>query len=339
MTINQTSTLTRGPFPGSWGTKAPLAATACFAAVGLTAVALMGLTGCGGGRSAESVRVDGSSTVFPITEAVAEEFQRANPGTRVTVGISGTGGGFEKLAAGEVDICDASRRITDAERKKCEAAGVETIELRIAFDGIAIVVHPENDWLDSITVDQLGRLWQPESSIQKWQDLNPDWPDEEIKLYGPGTDSGTFDYFTENIVGETGASRGDYTASEDDNVIVRGVSADLYALGYFGFAYYAENQDQMKLLAVESEGSPVRPSVETIRSGQYRPLSRPLYVYVRRSSLERETVESFVRFYLEHADELASEVGYVAVSDDVAAENEQVLEEAVRSVGSSTGQE
>ncbi len=294
----------------------------------LAGMVLLGLGGCRR-TSTQHVKIDGSSTVYPITEAIAEEFQQVSPTIRVTVGISGTGGGFKKFSAGETDICDASRRIKESESEACRAAGIEPIELSVAFDGIAIVVHPDNNWIDSITVEQLKQLWQPESSVHKWSDLNPDWPDEKITLYGPGTDSGTFDYFTEKIIGESGASRADYTASEDDNVIVRGVTADRHALGYFGFAYYAENKDHLKLLAVDAGDGPVRPSEETIRDGTYKPLSRPLFIYVRKDALARPEVEQFVRFYLDHVNEIVREVGYVPISDDVAAENQRRLEQAL----------
>ena len=202
-------------------------------------VAVVWVSGC----SKPSIQVDGSSTVYPITEAVAEEFKTEQPDVRVTVGLSGTGGGFKKFVDGEIDICDASRPIKDAEIAACKANGIEYVELEVAFDGLSVVVNPENDWVDCMTVEQLKALWQPESAVQKWSDLNPDWPSEPIKLYGPGTDSGTFEYFTEAIVGEARKSRGDYSPSEDDNMLVTGVSGGKYALGYFGFAYYEENKD------------------------------------------------------------------------------------------------
>lgn len=280
-------------------------------------------SGCGGERTTSVVKVDGSSTVFPITEAVAEEFLKTNPDIRVTVGISGTGGGFKKLAAGELDLCDASREITAEEVEACKAAGIEPLQLVIANDGIAVVVNPENDWVDQLTVDQLKEIWRPESAIEKWSDLNPEWPNEKINLYGPGTDSGTFDYFTSAIMGEAKSCRSDYTASEDDNVIVRGVEADRYALGYFGFAYYETNQDRLKVLAIETEEGPVKPSFETIRLNTYRPLSRPLFLYVSQASLSRDEVAKFVDFYLDQVPDLATEVGYIPVQADVMAENRE----------------
>lgn len=281
-------------------------------------------SGCSGEhQSASIVKVDGSSTVFPITEAVAEEFLRTNPDIRVTVGISGTGGGFKKLAAGELDLCDASREITPEEIKACRQAGIEPVRLIIANDGIAVVVNPGNDWVDQLTVDQLKEIWRPESGIEKWSDLDPKWPNEKINLYAPGTDSGTFDYFTSAIMGEAKASRSDFTASEDDNVIVRGVEADRYALGYFGFAYYETNQDRLKLLAIDTDEGPVKPSFDTIRLNTYRPLSRPLFLYVADTSLSRAEVAKFVDFYLEQVSGLATEVGYVPVQENVIVENRE----------------
>lgn len=289
------------------------------------------LGGCGSSQSTTVVRVDGSSTVFPITEAVAEEFQKSNPAVRVTVGISGTGGGFKKLAAGELDVCDASREITESEIDACQTAGIEALQLVVAIDGIAVVVNPENDWVDQLTVDQLKEIWRPQSGINLWSDLNPDWPAEKINLYGPGTDSGTFDYFTSAVVGEAKASRSDFTASEDDNVIVRGVEADRYALGYFGFAYYDMNQDRLKLLGVETENGTVKPSFETIRSNEYQPLSRPLFIYVANASLSRTEVMEFVDFYLENVNALAVEVGYIPVQEDVLVENRKRVKQGNRS--------
>jgi len=276
-----------------------------------------------------AVRIDGSSTVYPITEAVAEEFRAAQPKIRVTVGISGTGGGMKKFTAGEIDVCNASRAIKDKEKTACAENGVELIELEVAFDGLAVVINPENDWCECMTVDQLKELWRPESAVKKWSDLNPDWPDEAINLYGPGTDSGTFDYFTKAINGEEKASRADYTASEDDNVLVTGVLSDKYALGYFGYAYYSENKDKLKLLGVDGGDGCKTPSEETVRALTYQPLSRPLFIYVRKSSLERPEVVALVKFYLENCGQLSTDVGYVPVSDEVAAQNQQRLKEAL----------
>lgn len=293
-------------------------------AVGVTVAILT--TGCG--KPSGSVRIDGSSTVFPISMAAAEEFRKKQPNVKVPVSYSGTGGGMKMFAAGEIDICDASRAIKDSEKKACEKAGVEFIELTVAFDGLAVVVNKsENDWCECISVEELKTIWRPESdgTVVNWSDVNPEWPDVELKLYGPGHDSGTFDYFTQAIVGEEKASRPDYTASENDNALVRGVAADKGALGYFGYAYYAENQDQLKLLAVDGGSGCVKPSESTVRDGSYYPLSRPLFVYVRTSSLKRPEVADFVQFYLENAGQLATDVGYVPVSKEVATENNERL--------------
>jgi phosphate transport system substrate-binding protein len=293
----------------------------------ITALALQLLVAafaaCAGGESGAEggltgmVRIDGSSTVFPVTEAVAEEFQRANQGVRVTVGISGTGGGFKKFCGGETDISDASRPIKDSEREMCAEAGIEPMEIRVAFDGLAVMVNAENDFASCMTVSELKRIWEPGSTVSRWNQVRPEWPAEEIKLYGPGTDSGTFDYFTEAIVGEEDASRPDFTASEDDNVLVQGVAGDPYALGYFGYAYYAENTDKLKLVGVDGGSGCIEPTPETVEDGTYAPLSRPLFIYVSKSALERPEVKAFVRFYLESARELVPQVGYVPLRDEM----------------------
>jgi phosphate transport system substrate-binding protein len=283
------------------------------------------------------VKADGSSTVFPVTEAVAEEFRHAQPRVRVIVGRSGTGGGFKKFIHGEIDICNASRPISESEKEACQKAGVEFIELEVAFDGLAVLVNPKNHWVDCLTVEQLKAIWQPESAIEKWSDVDPEWPDGEIELYGPGTDSGTFDYFTEVIVGETAKSRDDYTQSEDDNVLVTGVAGDEYSLGYFGLAYYEENREKLKLLAVDGgDGNCVKPTMETVRDNTYQPLSRPLFIYVRKSSLERPEVKTFVQFYLDNVGSLVPVVGYVPVSEEVAAKSKELLEEALSSLAPAT---
>lgn len=288
-------------------------------------------SGCGDSSSTPSIRVDGSSTVFPISMSVAEAFRADHPELKVPVRASGTGGGMKQFSVGEIDICNASRHMTDSEKAACKKHNVEYIEFIVAFDGLAVVVNPNNDWCDCITVEQLKSIWRPESdgTVTKWSDVNPDWPDEELKLYGPGTDSGTFDYFTEVICGEARASRPDYTASENDNALVRGVVADKGALGYFGIAYYAENKDELKLLGVKSNGECVVPSEVTIRDGTYAPLSRPLSIYVNKKSLERPEVAEFVKFYLANTGRLSAEVGYVPVTDEVAAENDKLLAEAL----------
>jgi phosphate transport system substrate-binding protein len=277
-----------------------------------------------------TVQVDGSSTVYLITEAVAEEFRGEHPEVRAVVGVSGTGGGFKKFSAGEIDICDASRTIKAEEKQNCEAHGIKYIELEIAFDGLSVVVNPENDWCDCLTVAQLKAIWQPESAISKWSDLNPAWPEEKIELFGPGTDSGTFDYFTEAIVGTAKSSRADYTPSEDDNMLVTGVEGSKYALGYFGYAYYIENKDRLKLLGVDpGDGKCVQPSEETVRSNTYRPLSRPLFIYVNTASLKRPEIAQFVAYYLEQVGTLVPQVGYVPLSEEAAAKSQKVFDEAM----------
>jgi phosphate transport system substrate-binding protein len=272
-----------------------------------------------------SVAIDGSSTVFPISEAVAEEFQLANPDVRVTVGVSGTGGGFKKFCAGETDISDASRPIKQSEVEACSKNGISYIELTVAYDGLSVVVNPENDFVDYLTIDELKRIWEPESTVHKWSDVRGEWPDEEIFLVGPDTDSGTFDYFTERVVGKSGASRSDYTASADDNVLVQAVSGEKNALGYFGYAYYAENKDKLKVVPIEGGTGAVAPSAETVESGKY-PLSRPLLIYVNTESLKRPEVKAFLRYYLENSKQLIEDVGYVPVSSSVQAEILEKLE-------------
>jgi len=271
------------------------------------------------------VSIDGSSTVYPIAEAVAEEFTQEERGRyRVTVGVSGSGGGFEKFCRGETDISNASRPIKDSERQRCAENGIEIIEMRVAFDGITVVVNPENNWADAMTVEELRTIWAPEAqgSVTRWNQVRSSWPDAELTLYGPGSDSGTFDYFTEVIVGEEGASRGDYTASEDDNVLVVGVENNTNALAYFGYAYYVENQDSLKAIAIDNgEGSPVKPTQQTIESGEYAPLSRPLFMYVKKSALQKDEVRTFVEFYMRNASPLVEEVGYVPLSRRAYLEN------------------
>lgn len=264
------------------------------------------------------IKIDGSSTVYPITEAVAEEFGKVNAGAKVIVGISGTGGGFKKFCRRETDISDASRPIKDAELSLARENTVEFIELPIAYDGLAVVVNKDNTWCKDLTVAELKKLWAPESKgvVMKWSQVRKGWPDEAIRLFGPGVDSGTFDYFTEAICGESGSSRPDYTASEDDNVLVQGVARDKYALGYFGLAYYEENMDLLDIVAIDGGTGPVTPSMETVRSGEYAPLSRPLFIYVRKDALDRPEVSRFVEFYLDSVKALAKEVGYVPLPDE-----------------------
>ncbi len=260
------------------------------------------------------VKVDGSSTVFPITEAVAEEFQKEQKGAvQVTVGISGTGGGFKKFCRGETDIQDASRPILKEEIDTCRKENITYIELPIAYDAITLVVSSKNTWLNSISISDLKKIWEPgaQGKITKWREVRSDWPDKPIKLFGAGSDSGTFDYFTEAVVGKSKSSRGDYTASEDDNTLVLGVSADPYALGYIPFSYYEANKNKLKALAVNG----VVPSASTIELGTYFPLSRPIFIYVKASALQREEVKSFTEFYLKHAYELTKQVKYVPLPE------------------------
>ena len=279
-------------------------------------------------RLSGTVEVDGSSTVFPISEAMAEEFGKEARDVRVTVGVSGTGGGFKRFCSGETDINDASRPIRDSEAQACGDAGVEWTELKIAFDGLSVLVNPDNDFVDCLTVEELKRVWEPDSRMKSWNGVRPEFPDQHLSLYGPGTDSGTFDYFTEAVVGKEDASRSDYTASEDDNTLVQGVASDRLALGFFGFAYYEENSDKLKLVAVDGGSGCVLPSAETIRNGTYAPLSRPLFLYVKKAALQRPEVASFLRFYLENASLLVEDVGYVPLPDADYQEGLTALEEA-----------
>jgi len=288
-----------------------------------------GLVGCGP-RVEGSLEVDGSSTVFPITEAVAEEFVAETTGRfRVTVGLSGTGGGFQRFCAGETAVSNASRPIKESELEACRRNGVEPLELPVAYDGLAVVVNPANTFVECLTVEELKRIWEPGSRVSRWSDVRAGIPDAPIRLFGPGTSSGTFDYFTEVIVGEEDASRPDYTASEDDNVLIQGVAGEPNALGYFGYAYYAENQDALKLVAVDGGEGCVRPTPETIRDGTYRPLSRPLLIYVNRRALAEPAVVEFVRFYMENAAELVPETGYVPLTPEQYQENLRKVEQAI----------
>jgi phosphate transport system substrate-binding protein len=280
---------------------------------------------CGGGKgSAEAgeaadkvISIDGSSTVYPITEAVAEEFQKRGV-ARVAIGVSGTGGGFKKFCAGETAITGASRPIKPAEVEACAKAGVEYIELPVAYDGLAVVVHPQADWVDHMTVPELRKLWEPaaQGNVMKWSQIREGWPDAEVHLFGAGVDSGTYDYFTQAIVGEEHKSRGDFTSSEDDNVLVQGVSGDKHSLGFFGFAYYAENKDKLKLVPIDdgkadNGAGPIAPSLETVADGTYQPLSRPIFIYVARAAADAPEVDAFVDFYVEQGAALSKEVGYI----------------------------
>lgn len=264
---------------------------------------------------AQVVKIDGSSTVYPVTEAVAEEFQKANRGMKVTVGVSGTGGGFKKFCRGETDISNASRPISASEMADCKKIGVEYFELPVAFDALTVVINPKNTWLKQATVAELKKIWEPaaQGKVMRWNQVNPTWPDQPMKLFGAGSDSGTFDYFTEAIVGKSKSSRGDFTASEDDNVLVQGVAGDVNALGYFGFAYYAENTNKLKALPiVGKDGKPaVSPSPETVIAGTYQPLARPIFIYINAKSLAKPEVKKFVDFYMSQGAKMAREVKYV----------------------------
>lgn len=286
-----------------------------------TTFGLLTLVACGGGDKqgntgdlSGSISVDGSSTVYPITEAIAEEFGTENEGrVRVTVGLSGTGGGFKRFCAGETDISNASRKIKESEQQLCTQNQVTFVELPVAYDGLSIITHPKNNFLQCLTVAELKKIWEPASKVRNWSEVRQGFPNQEIKLYGPGTNSGTFDYFTEEVIGKQGASRADYTASEDDNVLVQGVEGDASSLGYFGYAYYKENSQRLKLIGVDSGNGCILPSDETIKGGSYTPLSRPLYIYVSNKALARPEVKAFVEFYLNNAPELVPQVGYVAL--------------------------
>jgi phosphate transport system substrate-binding protein len=280
----------------------------------------------------KQIRIDGSSTVEPITARIAESFGEKFTDVRVPLKVTGTGTGMKEMIAGRIDIANASRPIKPSELDACEENGVDVVELKIAIDGLSVVVNPENDWVDAMTVGQLKQLWEPDSKVEKWSDLNPDWPDESISLYGPGEESGTFDYFTETINGEEDAITDNYSPSADDNVLVTGVSGDKYALGYFGYAYYLKNKDKLKALSIsptESLDDAVAPTPENIESGAYAPLSRPLFIYVRKSSLQRAEVEDFVRYYLTEGQDSVADAGYVALSQAQLAESVSRLDAAV----------
>ena len=286
------------------------------------------VAGCGGDGAGDEtglsgrIQVDGSSTVYPISVAMAEEFERAQEGdVRVTVSQSGTGGGFKRFCAGETAVSDASRPIKESEVAACREQGIEPIEMEVAMDGITLAVNPENDWVECLTVDEIRKVWDTGSTVQRWSDVRAGFPSSEIKLYGPGTDSGTFDYFTEAINGEGGRTRQDYTASEDDNILVQGVAGDPGALGYFGYSYYEQNQQQLKALGVDDGNGCVLPSPGTIESGEYAPLSRPMYIYTSERALERPEVREFLRFYMENAAELVPTTGYIPMSPTVYQQN------------------
>ncbi|MEM3041447.1 MAG: PstS family phosphate ABC transporter substrate-binding protein [Nitrososphaerota archaeon] len=267
-----------------------------------------------------SVEIDGSSTVYPITEAIAEEFMRLYPNVRVTVGISGTGGGFKRFVTGETDINDASRPLLKTEAEAATKNGIGWIEIPVAIDGLAVVVNPENNFVDCLTISELREIWKPESSIKYWSDVRPEWPKEPIRLYGPGPDSGTFDFFTERVVGKAKSSRTDYVASEDDNVLVASIESEKYSLGYFGYAYYVNNKDRLKVVAIRDDALPsskcITPVDENIATFEY-PLARPLFIYVNREKFEKKPeLKEFVYFYLENADRFVKETHYTPYSDN-----------------------
>jgi phosphate transport system substrate-binding protein len=311
----------------------------------VTMLALL-VAGCGGGRGGDDeaggtttaassgsdlsgrIEADGSSTVGPYTTAAAEKFQGENPDVQVTVGVSGTGGGFERFCRGETDLSNASRPIKDEEAKVCEDAGIEVVEFQVANDALTVVVNTGNDWVDCLTVDQLKAIWGPDAKVGNWNELDSSFPDEQLSLFGPGTDSGTFDYFTDEINGEEGASRSDYSASEDDNTIVTGVSGEKGGLGYFGFSYFEENQDKLKALEIDGGDGCVAPSVETAQNGTYKPLSRPLFVYVKKDSLGKPEVAAFLRYILDNEKAIAEQAQFVPLTDEQLAKAESDLETA-----------
>ena len=307
------------------------------------------LAACGGGRDGDDeaggdttteasgggsdlsgrIQADGSSTVGPFTTAAAERFQNENPGVQVTVGVSGTGGGFERFCRGETELSNASRPIKDEEATLCEDAGIEYTELQVANDALTVVVNKENDWVTCLTTEQLKKIWGPGSKVSNWNQVDASFPDEELTLFGPGTDSGTFDYFTDEINGEEGASRSDYSASEDDNTIVTGVSGEPGGLGYFGFSYFEENQDTLKAVQIDGGDGCVEPSVENAQNGTYKPLSRPLFIYVKNEALQKPEVEAFVRYMIENATEIAEASQYVPLTDEQVEKANSDLEAAL----------
>ena len=302
----------------------------------LGAVAALGLTACGGGDSGGgdsdltgTSLIDGSSTVAPLMTLAAEDFQLENSGVRVTVGTSGTGGGFEKFCAGETDISNASRPIKDSEKEACATAGVEFIEMIVANDALSVVVNTDNDWVTCLTVEQLNKMWSPDSegSVNNWNQIDPSFPDQALTLFGAGTDSGTFDYFTKAINGEEGASRTDYNPSEDDNVTVQGVRGDVGALGYFGFSYLEENLDTVKALEIDGGSGCVAPSAEAVQDGSYSPLARPLYIYVAKTAAARPEVKAFAQYYFDNQDSITEEALFVGLDDAQRATEEANLAE------------
>ena len=303
----------------------------------LLVITIVGLLMSCGGNSDKSksseklsgdIKIDGSSTVYPITEAVAEEFRNVHPEVRVTVGVSGTGGGFKKFYRGETDISNASRPIKEKEAKLCDENNIDYLGLSVAYDGLAVIINPENDWVDYFTVEELNKIWHPDAqdNIKYWSQVREGWPNEELHLFGPGTASGTYDYFAEAICGKKVGTRGDYTASEDDHVLVQGISTDKFGLGFFGLAYYEENKDKLKLVGVDNGSGIVQPTLETVSNGTYAPLSRPIFIYVKNSIKDRKEVQEFTKFYLENAANLVQDVGYIPLpSSEYEKESEKLL--------------
>jgi phosphate transport system substrate-binding protein len=305
------------------------------------------LAGCGGGRGGDDaagttaaataggsdlsgrIEADGSSTVGPYTTAAAERFQQQNPDVQITVGVSGTGGGFERFCRDETDLSNASRAIKDEEAAICEDKGIEYVEFQIANDALTVVVNKDNDWVSCLTVEQLATIWGPDSKVKNWNEVDPSFADVSLKLFGPGTDSGTFDYFTDVINGEEGASRSDYSASEDDNNTVTGVSGEKGGLGYFGFSYFEENQDKLAALEIDGGDGCVAPSVEAAQDGTYKPLSRPLFIYVKTASLARPEVEAFVRYVLDNETAIAEAAQFVPLTDEQLTKAKTDLESAL----------
>ncbi|MGH3343747.1 MAG: PstS family phosphate ABC transporter substrate-binding protein [Carbonactinosporaceae bacterium] len=299
----------------------------------------LGLTACGGANAGSgtapqsgggkqvsgAIRIDGSSTVGPLSTVAAELFMQQNPGAQVTVGTSGTGGGFEKFCAGETDISDASRPIEPAEAKACKQKGIEYAEIPVANDALTVVTNKANRWAKCLTVDQLKRVWEPKSKVNSWKQVDPGFPAEKLELFGPGTDSGTFEYFTEEITGEEGASRTDYSASEDDNVIVQGVAGSKGGLGYFGYTYFEENKDELNAVQIDGGNGCVAPSRATVLDGSYQPLSRPLYIYVSTEAMQQPQVKAFVDYYAENIDEIAPKAKFIELNDEQKAELAQTV--------------
>ncbi|MBC8266921.1 MAG: PstS family phosphate ABC transporter substrate-binding protein [Flavobacteriales bacterium] len=300
----------------------------------LFATATILLVSCGGSSEeaattnelSGSIKIDGSSTVYPITEAIAEEFRAVEPKVKVTIGVSGTGGGFKKFGRGETDISDASRPIKDKEAKICAENNITYVGLTVAYDGLAVLVNPENTWVDYFTVEELNTIWNPsaQNTIMYWDQVREGWPHEELHLFGPGTASGTYDYFSEAICGKKVGTRGDYTASEDDHVLVQGIAGDKNGLGFFGLAYYEENKDKLRLVGVDNGNGAIAPTMETVGNGTYAPLSRPIFIYVNSNAKTRTEVSTFVSFYLDNAAELVKDVGYIPLpSTEYDAEKEK----------------